>query len=126
MPACRPAMPPRPSRSLVAFGTLWPRGRTVLWIYALLIAVSRVVVTAHYPSDVLAGAVVGVVGALLVRRWFALRGLAFSIGAGRRFASKTGPFAAADQGGCARAIGSIRSTRIGGCAGRRDLKNERQ
>ena len=24
---------------LVAFGTLWPRGRTVLWIYALLIAV---------------------------------------------------------------------------------------
>ena len=65
---------------LVAFGSLWPRGRTVFWIYALLIAVSRVVVTAHYPSDVLAAAVVGVVGALLVRRWFALRGLAFSIG----------------------------------------------
>jgi membrane-associated phospholipid phosphatase len=67
--------------ALVAFGTLWPRARTVLWIYALLIAVSRVVVTAHYPSDVLAGAVVGVVGALLVRRYFALRRLGFSIGA---------------------------------------------
>jgi undecaprenyl-diphosphatase len=64
---------------LVAFGTLWPRARTILWIYALLIAVSRVVVTAHYPSDVLAAAVVGVVGALLVRRWFALRRLCFSI-----------------------------------------------
>ena len=64
---------------LVAFGTLWPRARTVLWIYALLIAASRVVVTAHYPSDVLAGAAVGIVGALLVRRWFALRGLGFSI-----------------------------------------------
>ena len=63
----------------VAFGTLWPRGRTVLWVYALLIAVSRVVLTAHYPSDVLAAAAVGVVGALLVRRWFALRGLGFSI-----------------------------------------------
>jgi undecaprenyl-diphosphatase len=65
---------------LVAFGTLWPRGRTLLWIYALLIAASRVVVTAHYPSDVLAGAVVGVVGALLVRRYFAMRRLGFSIG----------------------------------------------
>jgi undecaprenyl-diphosphatase len=65
--------------ALVAFGTLWPRGRTVFWIYALLIAASRVAVTAHYPSDVLAGAAVGVVGALMVRRWFALRGLGFSI-----------------------------------------------
>ncbi len=66
---------------LVAFGTLWPRGRTILWIYALLIAASRVVVTAHYPSDVLAGALVGVVGALLVRRYFASRRLGFSTGA---------------------------------------------
>jgi undecaprenyl-diphosphatase len=65
--------------ALVAFGSLWPRARTVMWIYALLIAVSRVVVTAHYPSDVLTAAAVGVVGALLVRRWFALRRLGFSI-----------------------------------------------
>ncbi len=65
---------------LVAFGSLWPRGRTVLWIYVLLISVSRVAVTAHFPSDVLAGAVVGIAGALLVRRYFALRGLAFSVG----------------------------------------------
>lgn len=65
---------------LVAFGTLWPRARTVLLIYALLIAASRIVVTAHYPTDVLAGALVGTVGALMVRRWFALRRLGFSIG----------------------------------------------
>jgi membrane-associated phospholipid phosphatase len=65
---------------LVAFGTLWPRARTAVLIYALLIAASRVVVTAHYPTDVLAGAVVGTVGALMVRRWFALRLLGFSIG----------------------------------------------
>ena len=63
----------------VAFGTLWPRARTALWIYALLIAASRVVLTAHYPSDVLAAAGVGIGGALLVRRWFALRGLGFSV-----------------------------------------------
>ncbi len=76
---------------LVAFGTLWPRGRTLLWIYALLIAASRVAVTAHYPSDVLAGALVGVVGALLVRRWFALRGLGFSIAPDGVLHQKPGP-----------------------------------
>jgi undecaprenyl-diphosphatase len=76
---------------LVACGTLWPRARTVLWIYALLIAASRVAVTAHYPSDVLAGALVGVAGALLVRRWFALRGLGFSIAADGILQQKPGP-----------------------------------
>jgi membrane-associated phospholipid phosphatase len=64
---------------LVAFGTLWPRARAILWIYALAIGASRVAVTAHYPSDVLAGAVVGAAGALMVRRYFALRRLGFSV-----------------------------------------------
>jgi undecaprenyl-diphosphatase len=64
---------------LVAFGTLWPRARAVLWIYALAIAVSRVILTAHFPSDVLAGAIVGAVGALMVRRYFALRRLGFAV-----------------------------------------------
>ena len=76
---------------LVAFGMLWPRARTVLWIYALLILVSRVVVTAHYPSDVLTGAVVGAVGVLLVRRWFALRGLGFCVGQDGILYRKSGP-----------------------------------
>ncbi len=92
---------------LVAFGTLWPRARTILWIYALLIAASRVVVTAHYPSDVLAGALVGVVGALLVRRWFALRRLGFSIGPDGALHQYPGPSLQADQIGCPRALGSI-------------------
>lgn len=65
---------------LVAFSAIWPRGRPYFLVYALLIAVSRVVVTAHYPTDVAAGALVGIVGALLVRRWFALQRLGFSIG----------------------------------------------
>ena len=34
-----------------------------MWIYAVLIALSRVIVTAHHPSDVIAGAVVGAAGA---------------------------------------------------------------
>ena len=66
--------------ALVAFGTLWPRARTAWLIYALLIAASRVVVTAHYPSDVVAGAMVGIVGAVLVRHYFAKRRLGFAIG----------------------------------------------
>jgi membrane-associated phospholipid phosphatase len=75
----------------VAFGTLWPRARTVVWTYAVVIAVSRIVVTAHYPSDVLAGALVGVTGVLVVRRWFALRGLGFSIDAQGVLQQKPGP-----------------------------------
>jgi undecaprenyl-diphosphatase len=64
---------------LVAFGILWPRLRPYLLIYALLILISRIVVTAHHPSDVMGGAVMGALGALLVARYFALRRLGFSI-----------------------------------------------
>jgi membrane-associated phospholipid phosphatase len=64
---------------LVAFGSLWPRWRTVVLVYALLIAASRMIVTAHYPTDVATGALVGIVGAVMVRRYFALRGLGFAV-----------------------------------------------
>ena len=64
-----------------AIGVLWPWTRPFMWTYAVVIALSRVVLTAHFPSDVLVGAVVGVVGVLLVRDWFATRGLAFVLGA---------------------------------------------
>ena len=62
----------------IAIGALWPRARGVMWIYAIMIMFSRVVVLAHHPSDVIAGGLVGVVGAGLVRRWFAARRLLFS------------------------------------------------
>jgi membrane-associated phospholipid phosphatase len=61
----------------VAIGALWPRLRVLMWVYAVMIALSRVVLTAHFPSDVVAGGIVGTLGALLVREWFAARGLAF-------------------------------------------------
>jgi len=64
----------------VAFGVLWPRLRPLLWAYAIIIALSRVIVTAHHPSDAVAGAIAGAVGALLVRDWMAARRLGFSIG----------------------------------------------
>lgn len=65
---------------LAAFGLLWPRARPALLIYALLVSISRIVVLAHYPSDLIAGALVGTVGVLMVRRYFAHRRLLFSIG----------------------------------------------
>ena len=49
-------------------------------VYALLIAASRLVLLAHHPSDVVAGALIGVVGAMGVRYWFAARRLGFAIG----------------------------------------------
>jgi membrane-associated phospholipid phosphatase len=76
---------------LIAMGILWPRLRPILWLYALIIAVSRVVVLAHNPSDVVAGAIVGAVGALLVRDWFAARRLGFTIDVEGRVHALPGP-----------------------------------
>jgi membrane-associated phospholipid phosphatase len=61
----------------IAIGAIWPRTRVAMWFYALVIMFSRVAVLAHHPSDVIAGALVGVAGASLVRRWFAGRRLLF-------------------------------------------------
>ena len=65
--------------ALVAIGAIFPQARALLWIYAGLIALSRVVLTSHYPSDVVAGALVGAAGAWLVQQWFAARGLGFAV-----------------------------------------------
>jgi membrane-associated phospholipid phosphatase len=61
-----------------AISVMWPRTRWFMWLYALVIMFSRVVVQSHHPSDAIAGALVGFVGAALVRRWFAARRLVFS------------------------------------------------
>lgn len=64
----------------IGVAAVWPRLRIPLLIYAVIIAASRLVLLAHHPSDVVGGAVVGIVGALAVRHWFAVRGLGFTIG----------------------------------------------
>jgi membrane-associated phospholipid phosphatase len=62
-----------------AVSAVWPRTRMVMFIYAVVIAGSRLVLLAHHPSDVVAGALIGVIGAMLVRYWFAARHLVFTI-----------------------------------------------
>ncbi|CAN7298012.1 phosphatase PAP2 family protein [Bradyrhizobium sp. LjRoot220] len=62
-----------------AVSALWPRARTAMLVYALVICATRLVLLAHHPSDVVAGALVGVIGAMFVRYWFAARRLGFAI-----------------------------------------------
>ena len=62
-----------------------------MWIYAVLIALSRVVITAHHPSDVIGGAIVGAVGAVMVRNWLAARRLGFSVAADGSVRAMPGP-----------------------------------
>ena len=72
-------------------GPLFPRLRPLLWIYAVTIAMSRVIISAHYPSDTIAGAAVGAFGAVLVREWFAARRLGFYAGCDGKVHVMPGP-----------------------------------
>jgi membrane-associated phospholipid phosphatase len=62
-----------------AVTAVWPRARFAMVVYALLIAASRLLLLSHHPSDVVAGALIGVVGAMSVRYWFAARRVGFAI-----------------------------------------------
>jgi undecaprenyl-diphosphatase len=62
-----------------AVAAVWPRMRGMMIAYALVIAFTRLVLLAHHPSDVLAGAAIGIIGAMCVRYWFAVRGLGFAV-----------------------------------------------
>ena len=75
----------------IAVSLLWPRLRIPMLVYALLIAVSRVVLDAHYLSDVIGGAAAGAIGALMVRDWFAARGLGFVVSVDGSFSRLPGP-----------------------------------
>lgn len=49
---------------MTALAMLFPRGRIPFFTIAVLVGLSRIAVTAHYPSDVLFGAFIGVFSAL--------------------------------------------------------------
>ncbi len=62
-----------------AVAAVWPRAKGAAIAYAVVIVATRLVLLAHHPSDVVAGALVGVIGAMCVRYWFAARKLGFAI-----------------------------------------------
>lgn len=67
----------------VALGYMRPAWRRWLLAAAVAIGLSRVLVGAHYPSDVVGGAALGSSVALALARSFALRGIAFTTRRGR-------------------------------------------
>jgi membrane-associated phospholipid phosphatase len=56
----------------VGLSMLYPRGRWLFFVFALLACFQRLAAGAHFPSDVLAGAAMGCFGAGWVMRWAAL------------------------------------------------------
>jgi membrane-associated phospholipid phosphatase len=58
---------------------LSPRWFPWMLILAVLIGLSRIVVGAHYPTDLIAGAIIGTLGAYLVRNVFAARRWVFEV-----------------------------------------------
>jgi membrane-associated phospholipid phosphatase len=74
-----------------AVAALWPQTRVWMLVYALFICATRLVLLAHHTSDVVAGALVGVIGALLVRYWFAARRLGFAIERSGHIVALPGP-----------------------------------
>lgn len=75
----------------MAVSAVWPQARVAMAVYALIIAASRLVLLAHHPSDVVAGAMVGMVGTVFVRYWFAARRLGFAIQRDGSIVSLAGP-----------------------------------
>jgi membrane-associated phospholipid phosphatase len=54
----------------LALSILFPRSRVFLFCFALVVGASRVIITSHYLSDVVAGAYVGIISVFLLRQAF--------------------------------------------------------
>lgn len=93
-----------------ALGLLAPRLRIPLYALAALFGLTRVAVNAHYPSDIIAGAVVGTVMPLVLARGLARRGLMFREDAAGKI--RLGPTAAVALKRLGRSTGQTRKGAI--------------
>jgi undecaprenyl-diphosphatase len=67
--------------AVIAF--LWPKAFWPAVAFAVIVSLSRVFLGEHYPTDVTAGAVLGVLGAYAARTLFVARGWLFEAKDGR-------------------------------------------
>ena len=74
-----------------AVSAVWRQMTLFMFVFAVLICISRVVLLAHHPSDVVAGALTGIIGAMIVQYWFAARRLGFKIVSGGAIETLAGP-----------------------------------
>ena len=61
----------------LALSFFWPRLRWAFFTFAVTIAASRVIITAHYLSDVIGGALLAIFITLWMRKFFAEKGWVF-------------------------------------------------
>lgn len=93
----------------VAFAALFPRARTILLVAAFPIAATRIVLSSHFPSDVVAGAVLGTVAALWTVKLFAARRVVFAVDAEGAIVPMAGPSARR----LARLLAHVNPARVG-------------
>jgi undecaprenyl-diphosphatase len=74
---------------MVVGSIFFPRLRVLFVALAVVLASSRVVVLAHYPSDVVAGLMLGATVAYLVARAYARAGYGLRVGEGGRIRTRT-------------------------------------
>jgi membrane-associated phospholipid phosphatase len=69
--------------AMTALALIWPPGRLLWLLIALVVAASRVIISVHYLSDVAMGAYCGALGTILLGRLFAARGWKIDVSAPR-------------------------------------------